>query len=153
MGNLEIREANVSDVPEIMKLIGQADMSPDNQLTESDARQLFEGIVRTGCHKIYVASLGASVVGTFALVLIQSLTHNGGRSVVVEDVVVKKEFQGQGLGREMMRAAAEAAKELGGEKLVLSSGKGRIQAHAFYEHLQYKKDGYRFMLSLKEDKQ
>jgi ribosomal protein S18 acetylase RimI-like enzyme len=37
----------------LKQLIGQADMSPDNQLTEADARHLFEEIARTGCHKIY----------------------------------------------------------------------------------------------------
>ena len=148
MSELKIKEASISDLSEIMELIGQGDMSPDNQLSESDAHKLFEKISSTGCHKIYVASIDNSIVGTFALVLIQSLTHNGGRSVVVEDVVVDIDFQGKGIGRKMMDFAAEAAREFGGEKLVLSSGKARTNAHDFYKHLGYKKDGYRFALKL-----
>ena len=66
----------------------------------------------------------------------------------VEDVVVDIDFQGKGLGRQMMNYAAEVARQLGGEKLVLSSGKARTNAHEFYEHLGYKKDGYRFSLKL-----
>ena len=148
MNQLKIREAIISDLPAIMKLISQSDMSPDNQLSESDANDLFKRISSTGCHKIYIASIDDSIVGTFALILIQSLTHNGGRSVVVEDVVVDMNFQGKGLGRQMMDYAAKAALQFGGEKLVLSSGKARTNAHEFYEHLGYKKDGYRFALKL-----
>ncbi len=75
-----------------------------------------------------------------------------GRSVVVEDVVVRSNLQGKGIGREMMKYAAEAARKFGGEKLVLSSGKARTQAHDFYEHIGYKKDGFRFALNLEERK-
>ncbi len=66
----------------------------------------------------------------------------------MEDVVVKNDVQGQGVGREMMQFAADTARQLGGHKLVLSSGKARKQAHSFYEYLGYEKDGYRFVLKL-----
>jgi len=148
MHELKIREAQLSDLPEIMKLISQADMSPDNQLSADDARSLFENITRTGYHKIYIVFSGMTLAGTFALAVVQSLTHNGGTSVVVEDVVVKSDFQGQGIGRKMMACAADTARQLGGQKLMLSSGKARTRAHSFYTHLGYKKDGYRFALKL-----
>ena len=148
MNQLKIREAQLSDLPKIMKLINQSDMSPDNHLTDSDARILFENITRTDCHKIYVVFSDTTLVGTFALVAIQSLTHNGGRSAVLEDIVVKSSLQGQGARRKMMAFAADAARQMGCQKLVLSSGKARTKAHSFYEHLGYEKDGYRFALEL-----
>lgn len=148
MSKLNIREAVHTDLPSIMELIEQPDMSPDNQLNDQDSRKLFEEITSTGCHKIFVAFSDSELVGTFALVYVQSLTHNGGSSAVVEDVVVKHSAQGQGLGRAMMQYAAEAAKRLGAQKLVLSSGNARIKAHEFYEHLGYQRDGFRFALDI-----
>ena len=68
---------------------------------------------------------------------------------MVEDVVVRCHLQGLGIGRKMMEYAAEATRGFGGEKLVLSSLKERISAYAFYEHLGYKKGGFRFALILK----
>lgn len=151
MDTLFIREAVPDDIEDLMELVEQSDMSPDNTLSTEEARDLFGKITDTGCHKIYIAKLNASIVGTFALIVVQSLTHNGGRSCVIEDVVVQKDLQGHGLGRQMMNFAADKARDLKCTKMVLSSGKARIQAHAFYELLGFEKDGYRFALNLKEE--
>ncbi|MCB0324759.1 MAG: GNAT family N-acetyltransferase [Bdellovibrionales bacterium] len=148
MTTCTVREAVAADVPAIMELIAQQDMSPDNRLSESEAKRLFEEITNTGCHKLYVAFVDSRLVGTFALVVVQSLTHNGGKSAVVEDVVVRSDVQGHGIGRQMMDYAAEKARAVGAQKVVLSSGQARENAHAFYEHLGYKRDGFRFGLTL-----
>ncbi len=149
MDTISFREARLDDVPELMRLIGQSDMSPDNLLTIEQASDLLAGIANTGCHKIFVGELEGSIIGTFALIVVQSLTHNGGRSCVIEDVVIQKELQGQGLGRYMMTHAAHLARDLGCSKMVLSSGKARVKAHSFYEGLGFERDGYRFALNLK----
>lgn len=149
MEAISYREAETKDLPELLKLISQSDMSPDNALTLEDASGLMAKIKATGCHKIYLAELDGSIVGTFALIMVQSLTHNGGRSCVIEDVVVKSGLQGQRLGRQMMNYAAEISRNQGCYKMVLSSGQARTKAHTFYEGLGFVKDGYRFALNLK----
>jgi GNAT superfamily N-acetyltransferase len=151
MDTISFREARLDDVPELMRLIGQSDMSPDNSLTLERASDLVAGIAETGCHKIFVAELDGAIIGTFVLLAVQSLTHNGGRSCVIEDVVIQKDLQGQGLGRYMMNHAVDSARALGCSKMVLSSGKARTKAHTFYEGLGFEKDGYRFALNLTEE--
>lgn len=148
MNSISLREARSEDVHAIMQLIGQSDMSPNNPLTLEEASAIFATIASTHCHKVYVAELADSIVGTYALIVIQSLTHNGGRSCVIEDVVIRKDLQGQGLGRRMMNHAVAQAKALGCGKMVLSSGQARTHAHDFYEHLGFTRDGYRFALDL-----
>jgi GNAT superfamily N-acetyltransferase len=151
MNTVTVREAVKADMPSVMKLIGQSDMSPDNELTLAQADELFEKITATGYHRLYVAELDSSIVGTFALVVVQQLSHNGARSVILEDIVVRSDLQGHGIGNQIMKSAIDRAQALGCYKICLSSGKAREQAHAFYEKLGYDKDGFRFAMKLKEE--
>ena len=148
MNSITIREASPADLPQLMQLIAQSDMSPDNCLTADQAKELYNKIAATGCHTIYVAELNSAIVGTFSLIVVQQLSHNGAKSIIAEDVVVKSELQGQGIGQQMMKFATELGQALGCYKIALSSGNARTEAHAFYEKFGFKKDGYRFALEL-----
>lgn len=143
---LKIREATSEDLVEIMRLIGQPDMSPENRLTKDQANELFKKISNSPFHKLYVAESNASIVGTFALITIQQLSHNGACSMIIEDIVVDSKLQGQGVGHQIMSFATEQAKASGAYKICLSSGLARLKAHEFYEKLGYKQDGHRFAL-------
>jgi predicted N-acetyltransferase YhbS len=105
MQDTQIEKARSSDLPDIMSLIAQEDMSPDNHLTLSDVNELFEKFCTNPWHELYVAKQQANIVGTFSLLAVQHLAHNGGRSLIVEDLVVKTELQGEGIGRKMMEFA------------------------------------------------
>lgn len=144
---LDIREAQLADMPAVMQLIGQADMSPDNELSDEQVEELYHQIDGTPFHRLYVAELDAEIVGTFALIVVQQLSHNAARSVVIEDIVVRSDLQGRGLGEELMEFAFQESQVLGCLKLTLSSGNARAKAHEFYEKLGYKRDGIRFALS------
>ncbi len=146
MDILSIREATLEDLPQVMNLIGQSDMSPDNQLTERQAKDIFRQITRTPFHRLFVAELENQIVGTFALIVIQQLSHNGASLGVIEDIVVRSDLQGNGFGRQIMEFAAQEAQVLGCQKLTLSTGNARIKAHDFYESLGYRQDGIRFAL-------
>jgi GNAT superfamily N-acetyltransferase len=148
MSKLIFRKAVIEDLPRVLELIGQEDMSPDNPLTNENAAQLFQRILNSRCHDIYLAFDGEAVVGTFALVIVQSLTHGGGCSAVVEDVVVSLSAQGKGVGRKLMEYAAEQARGAGCQKIVLSTGQTRVNAHTFYERIGFERDGYRYKLGL-----
>jgi len=148
MTNIQIEKAQTSDLANIISLIGQADMSPDNHLTPQEVRDLFEDFRSNPRHELYVAKQQTNVLGTFSLLVLQHLSHNGGRSLIVEDVVVKTEFQGKGIGRKMMEFAIMRGRELGCYKIILSSGESRTDAHAFYEGLGFRKHGFTFYLPL-----
>jgi GNAT superfamily N-acetyltransferase len=148
MQDIFIREAKVDDLSQILALLAQPDMSPDDQIPEAEARPIFERMIKTSDHHIYVAVSGDEVVGTFALITISHLSHHGARSAVIEDVVVKTEWQGHGVGRKLMTFAAEQARIFDCYKLVLSSGMKRNRAHEFYESLGFERHGYSFLLNL-----
>ncbi len=148
MEELIIRLATQEDMPAVMNLIGQSDMSPDNKLTNDEVTKLFQIITSTPYHRLYVAELKNKVVGTFALITVQQLSHNGAKSMVIEDIVVNNDLQGHGIGKRIMEFAAKEAQSNACYKMILSSGNARTKAHSFYESFGYKRDGIRFAIEL-----
>lgn len=76
------------------------------------------------------------VVGMATLVPIEQLTGRTGR---VEDVVVDKEYRGQGIGKRLMELIVAEAKRLGLEKLELTSNPARKAANKLYKSLGFKR--------------
>ena len=79
-----------------------------------------------------------------------NLAHKGTPSGIVEDVAVKNEPHGQGIGKKMMQFAMQKCKEAGCYKLVLSSNQKRIEAHEFYESLGFERHGFSFRVDWEE---
>jgi GNAT superfamily N-acetyltransferase len=67
-------------------------------------------------------------------------------------VVISREWQGKGIGKEMMKYAMNISKQMGCYKLVLSSHIRREGAHKFYESLGFKKHGFSFIVDLGSSK-
>ena len=141
--NINIRESSINDLPKILNLYAS---SLDNGavLTVENAEILFEKIERYPNYKIYVAEKERVIVGTFALLIMDNLAHQGMPSAIVEDVAVQTTMQGQGIGKQMMKFAMEKSKEAGCYKLVLSSNLKRKEAHTFYESLGFETHGFSF---------
>ncbi|KHD46651.1 GNAT family N-acetyltransferase [Streptococcus hongkongensis] len=55
-------------------------------------------------------------------------------------LAVLPDYQGQGIGRQLISAVEEIAKNNKVNYIRLNSGESRTEAHAFYEHLGYKSD-------------
>jgi GNAT superfamily N-acetyltransferase len=94
------------------------------------------------------AESGGQVVGTYALLVMHNLGHQGTPSAIVEDVVVSDQRQGQGIGQLMMQHAQQQARVAGCYKLVLSSNQKRERAHAFYESLGFQRHGFSFVIGI-----
>ena len=143
-----VRPVRTSDLVAVLALLGQPDMDDGRALSELKARAVLAEIEAAPGHRVFVAEAGGEAVGTYALVLVRHLSHRGGRSAVVEDVVVRTDWQGRGVGRAMMAHAAGQARAAGCYKLALSSGLARDGAHRFYERLGFERHGVSFRLPL-----
>jgi GNAT superfamily N-acetyltransferase len=144
--SLHLREALMTDLPDVLRLYAQPDLDDGKVLSASDAERIFERIASYPNYKVYVAVSNTSVVGTFALLVMDNLGHLGAPSAIIEDVAVDPALQGQGIGKEMMRYAIQLSAENGCYKVVLSSNLKRERAHAFYESLEFKHHGYSFRI-------
>ncbi|HEY4722675.1 MAG TPA: GNAT family N-acetyltransferase [Anaerolineae bacterium] len=145
---LKIREAVEADLPSILALyseVGDAQVLPPDRATAT-----FERMKMYPDYHVYVATIDGTIVGTFALLIVDNLAHLGAPSGVVEDVVVSAERRGQGIGKQMMQFAMGRCRERGCYKMALSSNITREAAHRFYESLGFERHGYSFCVWLTE---
>jgi GNAT superfamily N-acetyltransferase len=146
-----IRQATVDDLPDILSLYAQPDMDDNKVVSVENAKELFDQFSQYPYYHLYVAyypNADNKIVGTFALLVMHNIGHQGSPSAIVEDVVVSSLHQSQTIGSEMMVHAMVLARQAGCYKLVLSSNQKRHRAHAFYESLGFEKHGYSFQIKL-----
>ena len=146
--NTLIRPATAADLPGVLALYAQPDMDNGKVMALEEAAQVWAQFSRYPNYRLFVACEGEAVVGTFALLVMHNLGHQGTPSAIVEDVVVHVAHQSQGLGRDMMHHAMALAREAGCYKLVLSSNQKRVRAHAFYESLGFQRHGFSFSIEI-----
>jgi ribosomal protein S18 acetylase RimI-like enzyme len=152
---LQVRQALASDLPAVLQLYAQPAMDNGHVLSLTDAEKVFAQFSLYPSYRLFVACdlkpqqrVSPEIVGTYALLVMHNLAHQGTPSAIVEDVVVKAECQSQGVGRQMMLHAMGLAREAGCYKLVLSSNQKRERAHAFYESLGFVRHGYSFLMEM-----
>jgi GNAT superfamily N-acetyltransferase len=147
--DLSVRMATVEDLPEVLRLYQESGLDRDSSLALADAEQWFQRIQQYPNYTLWVATLQElddRPVGTFALLIMDNLVHHGSPSGIVEGVAVDPEFQGKGIGRQMMQVAMAQCQAAGCYKLSLSTNLRRKDAHAFYESLGFQKHGYSFLV-------
>ena len=144
--SLVIRQADTADLPAVLTLYAQLDFNNGSVLSEQAAQQIFAEFARYPSYRLFVASEGSVVVGSYALLVMHNLAHGGAPSAVVEDVVVASDQQGRGIGRQLMTHAKDQARAAACYKLALSSNRQRHAAHAFYESLGFDQHGLSFVI-------
>lgn len=141
-----LREAAAADIDALLSLYALLEFKPAPSLSPVAARRRLERYREYPNYRIYVAELGETIVGTFALIIVDGIAHSGKPFAIVEDVVVSQDCQGQGVGRLMMEFAMLRCKEFGCYKVALSSHLERERAHSFYESLGFEKHGFSFLV-------
>jgi len=146
-----IREAQKDDLPFVLDLYAQPDMDKGQVLSVQKAQEIFELFSHYPNYRLFVAvtrNQPEVILGTFALLIMNNLAHMGSSSAIVEDVVVSKNHQGQGIGQMMMLHAMELARNAQCYKLILSSNHKRQRAHDFYRKLGFREHGLSFHVDI-----
>lgn len=146
--SVRVRQATAADLPSVLAMYAQPDMDNGQVLAIKEAEELLAQFSHYPNYRLFVACDANRVVGTFALLVMHNLAHQGTPSAIVEDVVVSDAHQSQGIGRVMMHHAMALAREAGCYKLVLSSNQKRQRAHAFYESLGFQRHGFSFLVEM-----
>ena len=106
-----------------------------SNLEQNSARNILKQILGNENHIIHVAELDGKIVGSTTLLVEQKFIHEGGFVGHIEDVVVKKEFEGQGIGMKLVLSLLDIAKKRECYKTILNCEDELIP---FYEKIGFK---------------
>jgi len=106
-----------------------------SNLEQNSARNILKQILGNENHVIHVAELDGKIVGSTTLLVEQKFIHEGGIVGHIEDVVVKKEFEGQGIGMKLVLSLLDIAKKRECYKTILNCEDELIP---FYEKIGFK---------------
>lgn len=86
--------------------------------------------------RTYIAVRDSELVGTISAIMEPKFIHGGSIVCHIEDVVVKKDTQGSGVGKLMMDYIEQMAKAMGCYKIILDCSDDNIP---FYEKCGFKR--------------
>ena len=132
---IDIRPATLADEAAFLDLLEQlfdAPGAPAPGYTRERGRHGFRWAIEGEHSDVLLALDGHSIVGLASVYRdIESIRY--GRRTWLQDLVVDRAVRSGGVGKALLAAAADWARERGCTHLVLSSGLGRKDAHHFYE--------------------
>jgi GNAT superfamily N-acetyltransferase len=140
---LKFRSAGRSDVPAILELLADDDISRARGFgvvpEEVDAATwaAFEAIDADPHNELIVAEEDGEVVATCQLTFIPGLSRGGAWRMTIEAVRVRSDRRGGGIGRKLMAYALGLARDRGCRIAQLTTDKRRTDAHRFYESLGF----------------
>ena len=139
-----IREAKATDYVELQKLsFEDLGYECDAELVKSRLENLDPN---NEC--VFVADVSGKVVGYVHIIKFNTLYYKSMANI--QGMVVAKEHQRKGFGKQLMNAAEDWARERDLEMIRLNSGFVRPEAHEFYRAIGYnnEKEQIRFMKEL-----
>ena len=133
--NVVIEPATEADLDELSKLLGElfaheSDFRPDKDKQLRGLRLIFEQPSRG---RVFVLRRNGAIVGMINLLFTIS-TAEGGFVMLLEDLVVHKEYQGKGYGRKLLQHAIDFAKQKNFLRITLLTDRPENVAQEFFRH-------------------
>ena len=138
----EIRPACADDVGELARLLTPLGYP----LAAADVRAVWSAFEAEG-NSALVVPRGERLVGLITLHRMTAL-HRPRPVGRITSLFVDPDARGQGLGRQLVRAAERTLAEAGCGLIEVTSHRRRDDAHRFYEHLGYAETSLRFAREL-----
>lgn len=155
MSDLAFRVATPADIP-IMLILSHAgdargaETPPLDPATLADPRYraAFDEISANPHNRLIVAERGGEVVGTLQITIIPGLPRFGMRRGLLENVHIRADQRGNGLGTQMVEWAILQCRAAGCGMIQLTSNKLRSDAHSFYRKLGFAQthEGFKLLL-------
>ena len=85
-------------------------------------------------HMIYVIENNNSIISTITIIIEDKIIHNMGRVMHIEDVIVDKNYRGEGLGKMLLQYAIDIAEKEKCYKIILNCSE---ETRGFYEKCDF----------------
>jgi glucosamine-phosphate N-acetyltransferase len=106
-----------------------------SDIDKNKAKEILKKIKQNTNHTIHVAVDDNKIVGSTTLLVEQKFIHDGGLVGHIEDVVVRKDYEGKGIGIKLVMSLLECAKEKNCYKTILDC---KDDVKQFYERIGFK---------------
>jgi diamine N-acetyltransferase len=119
--------------------------------SEDFARSFFDEVLADSTIQIFIAENEEQALGYVLCKLVerpQSPFTFARRYLQIDQISVRPEVRGQGLGAALIKQAERFAKELDVQRIQLDSWDFNIRAHRFFERLGFQKFHFRFWQKL-----
>ena len=134
MPEIEIREIKENDLEnEFLETLDFLRKASD--LDKNKAKEILEKIKQNSNQIIQVAIDDKKIVGCITLLIEQKFIHDGGLVGHIEDVVVRKDYEGKGIGMKLVTSMLEHAKRKNCYKTILDC---KDDIKQFYERIGFK---------------
>lgn len=132
---ISIRTARTEDLNDLVGLLHMLfSIEKDFLFDVEKQKKGLSTLLDTEQAVVLVADAEGKAVGMCTGQIVVS-TAEGGPSVLVEDVTVAKEFQGQGIGKKLMSEIESWARKRGATRLQLLADQHNTAAISFYEKI------------------
>ena len=108
-----------------------------SDIDKNKAKEILKKIKQNQNHIIHVAVDDNKIVGSTTLLVEQKFIHDGGLVGHIEDVVVRKDYEGKGIGIKLVTSLLERAKEKNCYKTILDC---KDDVKQFYERIGFKRE-------------
>lgn len=135
MSSIKIRKLQRRDLSNGF-LLSLDSLRKSSHIKPKKANIIFDKISKNPHQIIYVAVENSKVVGSASILIERKFIHEGGKVGHIEDVAVRKEFQGKGIGQRIVNALIEYAAKQGCYKTILDCTDDLIP---FYEKIGFKR--------------
>jgi len=130
-----IEPATEADLDELSEMLGglfaqEGDFRPDKERQLRGLRLIFEQPSRG---RVFVLRRNGAIVGMINLLFTIS-TAEGGFVILLEDLVVHKQFQGKGYGSKLLQHAIDFAKQKNFLRVTLLTDRPENVAQEFFSH-------------------
>ncbi len=146
MESSTVSQATPDDLPAMADLLYElftleSDFVPDRNKQIAGLSLLLDN---PALGRLFVLRAGGEVVG-MANALITVSTAEGGRVLLLEDVIVKRDHRGGGAGRRLVEHVLAWAKAQGMSRATLLADQANAPALAFYERLGFRGSAMRVL--------
>jgi GNAT superfamily N-acetyltransferase len=136
---LEIQTAQPAELAPILQLLRTQLEEHDVVLTEQALQHATQGLIEDhALGRILTARLGGELVGIAVMSFLWTLEH-GGPAAWLDEVYVEPSRRGEGIGRKLVEAAMQVARDSGCIALDLEVDAGHEAAERLYERMEFRR--------------
>ena len=149
MKDIVIREARKSDLPAIQRLLAElVNVMDDTEgIDIGIATRTCGHLMKDGCSHFLLARAQGTSVGFIHFSIRQTVLHRS-PSATIDELVVTKEYQRKGIGRQLVLATIESCKRLGCCEVEVSTEQTNTEARKFYKKCGFDKTEVLFEVEL-----